>query len=1012
MNKQSQKADPQETHAAKHNSGIGAVPTRKKPRSSLFTFLLVMVVLGGTGAFYLYSEIRQIKNNAAKELASVADMKVNQISNWVYERDEDAKQLMNAPSMNELAISYLHNPLDLRDKSILLQWIQMYQGQEDYKKVSLLNTEGEIVLSVPASISHYSAMHQKFFTEAKDSGKIVVADLHRNADKDGVDSGIISYSYWIPVLGTGADSKAVKGVWVLQIDPSKFLYPLVQSWPVPSKTAETLLVRKEGDQVVFLNELRHRKNSALKLKFKISDNPRLPASLAVLGKEAIIAGNDYRDIPVFSATRKVMGTSWYMVAKVDKKELYDSLLPRIWVSVFLILALMLTVTAFVGYLERKRDADWLKQQLILEQENIEANMAVIDSEARFKAIFDYSSAGKSITFQDGSILPNTALCNMLGYTPKKMKHRWIELTYPDDIPLTQNVVDAIMVGEQDSARFTKRYLHKDGSIVWADVSTILKRDADRKPQYFINTILDITQQKQDEQIHKEAQEALKKSEFRFRELFEHMSNGVSVYQPTEDGQDFIIMDINPEGQRITKSKRADILGKRVGEVFPEIKRKGLLDVFLEVSHTGIAKRCDTYNYIDNQLEYWLDNYVLKLESGEVVALYNDITREVIAKNELHESNEYLQSLFDYANAPIIVWDSHFKIERFNHAFERLTQHQAKEVLGEHLELLFAPENRMDFMAKIRAASQGNNWVSVELPILRKDGQIRIVLCNSANIYDHDGETVLSTFAQGQDITDRIKADDALKKLNEQLENRVIERTALLEMANKELESFSYSVSHDLRSPLRGIEGWSQALAEDYAGRLDEQADDYLRRIRSETMRMNQLIEGLLKLSRVGKAAIILETLNLSKIAQELVDRMREEEPLRQVEISIAPDLMARGDANLMLIVLMNLLSNAWKFTQRTKHARIEFGCEGKDLAGEKPGHTHIVFYIRDNGAGFDMAYATKLFNPFQRLHKATDFPGTGVGLATVQRIIHRHDGDIWVEAEPEKGATFFFYLED
>jgi signal transduction histidine kinase len=243
----------------------------------------------------------------------------------------------------------------------------------------------------------------------------------------------------------------------------------------------------------------------------------------------------------------------------------------------------------------------------------------------------------------------------------------------------------------------------------------------------------------------------------------------------------------------------------------------------------------------------------------------------------------------------------------------------------------------------------------------------------------------------------------LAKANRELEARVRERTLELEGANRELESFSYSVSHDLRAPLRSIDGFSLAVLEDEGARLTPEGKGNLERVRAATSRMGLLIEDMLTLSRVTRKEFQREEVDLSGIAREAVQDLRRQSPARAADVTIQDGLTASGDPDLLRAVLTNLLGNAWKFTAKVKAAAIEFGRRRDPEKGE-------VFFIRDNGAGFDMAYAHKLFGVFQRLHGQEEFPGTGVGLASVQKIIRRHGGEVWAEGEVGKGATFFFTL--
>lgn len=242
----------------------------------------------------------------------------------------------------------------------------------------------------------------------------------------------------------------------------------------------------------------------------------------------------------------------------------------------------------------------------------------------------------------------------------------------------------------------------------------------------------------------------------------------------------------------------------------------------------------------------------------------------------------------------------------------------------------------------------------------------------------------------------------LQRAHDQLEEKVRERTAQLETANTELEAFSYSVSHDLRAPLRTIDGFSQALLEDCHEMLDDEGKSHLHRVQGAARRMSELVDALLGLSRVTRSDLKYESVELSGIARAVAGDLQQRDSTRKATFKIEDGLVVKSDAALMKVLLENLLDNSWKFTSKHTEPRIEFGA--KDEGRE------TVYFVRDNGAGFEMAYANKLFTPFQRLHANTEYPGTGIGLATVQRIIHRHGGRVWAESTPGQGATFYFTL--
>lgn len=492
-------------------------------------------------------------------------------------------------------------------------------------------------------------------------------------------------------------------------------------------------------------------------------------------------------------------------------------------------------------------------------------------------------------------------------------------------------------------------------------------------------------------------DALRRSEENFRSLFTNMSEGFAyhriVLDPAGIPSDYVFLEVNEAFERLTGLKRKGVIGKMVTQALPGIEKDPTdwIGKYGKVAMTGKPIHFESYS---EQLGKWYSVAAFSPHRGYFAVTFSDITERKLTEESLLRAKEEWELTFDSVPDMIMILDNSHRIMRVNKPMAERLGMKAEDCVGLPChKYVHGTDGPPLFCPHCRTISDGREHFE-EVHEERLGGTF---LVSTTPLRDKQGR-LLGSVHVAHDITERKKAEERILSLNEQLKFKIRE----LSDANRELKAFSYSVSHDLRSPLRSIDGFSQEILEDYCDKLDENGVDRLRRIRAASQRMGLLIDGLLTLSRISRAELSYGPVNLSAVARDVSEVLKETRPGRDAEFVIAEGLLATGDERLLYAALQNLLDNAWKFTEKSGAARIEFG-----LAEVRGGP---AYFVRDNGAGFDMAYSGKLFGLFQRLHGINEFEGTGIGLATVSRIIDRHGGRIWAEGEVGKGAVFYFTL--
>ncbi len=588
--------------------------------------------------------------------------------------------------------------------------------------------------------------------------------------------------------------------------------------------------------------------------------------------------------------------------------------------------------------------------------------------ARFAQVFQGGALGVIVTTIDGRIRDiNDALTDLIGYSRDEVLapgFSWVKLTPPEWHPPDARALEELRITGVASLR-EKQYIRKDGTRIWVMVGS---NALDGSSGEVLSFVVDVTARKNAERDAQRLREERDAAE-RLRALVETAPDALVIV-----GADGKIALVNARAERLFGYPRSELLEQPAALLIPG---------GLSGPGEGIDLVCRRKDGTETPVEVNLAP--LANGEGTMAAI-----RDIAERKRAEETRARLAAIVDSSDDAIIGKTLDGVVTSWNHGAERLFGYTAAEMRGRPVAILI-PAGREHEEPELLAHLRRGEVTRFDTVRRRKDGSEIAVSVTSSPTFDATGR-LIGASKVARDITTRRAAELALAHARDAAET-----------ANRELESFSYSVAHDLRAPLRAINGFAKILVDDYAASLDGEAREYLDDIQAGAATMAALIDALLSLSRVTRSELHREATDVAALVHATARELAAAEPGRHVEVVAASPLDVVADPRLMRVLVTNLIGNAWKFSAKVANPRIEVGTDERDGAR--------VIYVRDNGAGFDMAHAKNLFAPFQRLHTVREFPGTGIGLATVQRIVHRHGGRIWAEGAVDAGATFYFSLQ-
>lgn len=998
---------------------------KNQERESLNLLILIFVVIAasiGSLGFLSYKNFQQqYRSQVEAQLTSITLLKVADVQKWRNERLNDAQAFYDNDSFSLLIEKYQQDPTNFQNKKMIQFWLKAYAAHEEYAQVFFVNSEEADIISPEDQKIVLSQHLADEIPHTLSKGIISFIDFHRDSENSPV-----YLALEIPIYSTLDNSPL--GVVVLQIDPRVYLSPLILRWPVPSQSAETALVRLENNQVVYLSELRFLTDAILKEKIDLSESNR-PSVKAVTGSVGIVEGVNYRGKQVIADVRPVPGTPWFLVSRIDQDEIAAPLLERERLSWILYSSLILASAVALNLM-------WRQQRFRSLITNNKVQTEILERDRKLKEAQELAHLG--FWYWDvntGEVEWSEEVYKIFQIDPSRFSPKIDSILalspWPEEQNRDQELIDRAIATHQPGM-YEQKFLRPDNSIGYYSSTFLGQFDEEGNLSSIVGSVMDITDRTIKDQ-------ALRESEKRFRTLFEHAAVGVAIIK-TKTGR---FLDIN--------QKYCDFLGYTKQEMLNKNYQNITDTDFVDINHQNnqklITGKIKEYSiekkYIrkDGKSVWGELNASALWEPGEIpeeylhIAVVKDITEQKTAELALRESEKKFRETIANLDEGFFSVSMEGILLDHNDAFNRilgLPEHQNSRglMVPDFWDNL---EDRQKYLAELNAKGSVSSYQIIakktsgeKINILMSSHIVKdetnkpikmdgVFLDNTPRIKQEERllasqaelKTLLEQVEQSRQalltiIEDQKLAQEEITQLNKTLEEKVAQRTAQLKASNDELESFAYSVSHDLRAPLRAIDGYSRILEQDYAKVLDTEGIRLLNIVRSSTKNLDRLITDLLSLSRVGRSELKLDVLDMNSMVTAVYQELTTPETQEKIKFIVHDLPEGYGDPTLIKHVWMNLLSNSIKYTTPKEYPTIE-------ISGSSDPEK-CTYTIKDNGVGFNPDFKEKLFGLFQRLHKASDFEGTGVGLAIVHRIIARHNGEVWGDGQIDMGAEFSFTL--